>query len=232
MQLPKAMLFDMGDTLIHEQRPDFRAGTERLISLAHNPRQVASEEVLGYAAELGECLLAGRDSSLMEFSCIGFHNLLFHRFGMTFNLSPAQVETEFRRTAFHSTLAPGIDNVLRHFNAQGVRCAVLSNAIFLAATLEAELMELGLRPYFEFVMSSAEYCLRKPHPLLFRTAVGRLGLSAQDVWYAGDHWDCDMLGAASIGMPTLWYNSAGKQCPDGLRPTLEISSWTRYLEML
>lgn len=230
--LPKAILFDMGDTLIHEDPPDFEAGTRVLLEIGRNPRGAAAEDILALASELTDGLLAAREASLMEFSCMGLQRLLYDRFGVTFDQSPLDVEHLFRRTAFHSTVAPGIEPVLEDLANRGIRRAVLSNSIFTAATLEHDLEHLGLRHWFEFVMASVDYCIRKPHPALFLAAAGRLDLPPGSIWFAGDHWECDIGGAHKAGMPAVWYNPARKPCPGQPKPAFQVHAWEEFPALL
>ena len=231
---PKAFLFDMGDTLIHEKGPDFVAGMQRLLSLATpQPRAaVHPEAVLAYADNLIKELLLARESTMVEFSCIALHRLLSAHFGIAFEQSPQEIEYEFRRASFHSVAAPGIPDLLLHLHEKNIRRAVLSNAIFTHTTLENDLQRLDLLNHFEFVMSSVDYCLRKPHSALFLAAAGRLDLSPEDIWFAGDNWDCDIEGAAAVGMKTIWYNPWNRPRPNGNRPTFEVKSWTEFLELV
>jgi len=229
---PKAMLFDMGDTLIVEKEPDFQSGARRLLELAANPRGIEKAEVLESSRELTKWLLEARATAMLEFSCKAMQRLIHDRYGMTFSMSPQEVELEFRRASFHSTEAPGIRRVLAALDESGIRRAVLSNSIFTQATLEHELERLGLLAGFEFVMASVDYGVRKPHPALFLAAAGRLGLDAPEVCYAGDNWDCDMSGAGAVGMQTVWYNPSGRSCPGPSSPTVEVHSWDEFLEVL
>ena len=84
---------------------------------------------------------------------------------------------------------------------------MISNAAITGATLLGQLEELGFKNRFEFVMSSGDYGVRKPHPLIFQTAARRLQLETEAVWYVGDSYKHDVEGALAAGMTPVWYNA-------------------------
>jgi len=54
MKNPKAILFDMGDTLISYRNFNPLKGTEKIIEYADNPRNISAEEVQDFANVLNE----------------------------------------------------------------------------------------------------------------------------------------------------------------------------------
>ena len=64
-------------------------------------------------------------------------------------------------------------------------------------------------------MVSSEYGVRKPHRAIFLTAAGKLHLPPGDVWYVGDNYDLDVVGAAGAGMVPVWLNHQGVAIPAG-----------------
>jgi len=83
---------------------------------------------------------------------------------------------------------------------RGIPLGVVSNSSFSTVTLQRELDRLGILGQFQFVISSAEYGVRKPDPLIFQVALARLGVPAERTWFAGDNVDYDVLGAHGAGI--------------------------------
>jgi putative hydrolase of the HAD superfamily len=73
------------------------------------------------------------------------------------------------------------------------------------ATQEKKLRALGLENAFDAVVWSDLWgrAFRKPHPLPFHLAAGRLGLPADRLVVIGDRPDKDIAGAIAAGMRTL-----------------------------
>jgi len=69
--------------------------------------------------------------------------------------------------------------MLSRLKRDGVRMAVCTNAISESA--ELMLVRAGLRPYFEFVISNEEIKKPKPDPEIYRRALERLALKAEQV---------------------------------------------------
>ena len=76
-------------------------------------------------------------------------------------------------------------------------------------------------------MSSTDYGLRKPHPVLMRTAAARLGFDPADVWYVGNLPSHDVAAALNAGMGAIWYNAKGATDPDP-KPHAEIRHWSEF----
>ena len=102
--------------------------------------------------------------------------------------------------------------------------AVVSNSACSSAALTAELEQHDLAEFFQFVMSSADYVVRKPHPALFQTAAGKLRVAPADVWYVGDMPRYDVSGALAAGMVSVLYAPHGAD-PEGPKPHAVIPHW-------
>jgi HAD superfamily hydrolase (TIGR01549 family) len=63
-------------------------------------------------------------------------------------------------------------------------------------------MELGLAPFFDHILGSADLGVAKPDPRIFDEAATRLGVSADCILHVGDTYDDDYWGAAAAGFQT------------------------------
>lgn len=78
--------------------------------------------------------------------------------------------------------------------------------------------EAGLGPAFDVVLDSGRLGLRKPDPALFRLALARLGLRADEVAFVGDSYPRDMVPSAAAGMRTIWLQGTYDYIPEGAPP--------------
>ncbi len=84
--------------------------------------------------------------------------------------------------------------------ARGLRLAVVSNSEGrVAEKLDLE----GFRGRFELVVDSHHEGVSKPDPEIFRRALARLDLPAEDALYVGDLWSVDALAALRVGMQAV-----------------------------
>lgn len=99
-------------------------------------------------------------------------------------------------------LYPHVRSTLTELLRRGMRLAVLSDAPALQAW--QRLHHLGLEHFFRPVVTFDDTGERKPSPKPFRRALELLGLPAAEVLMVGDWPERDMIGARSVGMPTVF----------------------------
>ena len=228
---PAALLFDFGDTVLEMVKFDPLKGNARLLHLAKNPRNVTAAEVANAARKLSDTLRPLTESLMLELQAECFHKLLYEGLGLSFRQSALQLQREFWKHSSAYRPEPGICSLLQFLRKQNVRMGIVSNTMFPAAFLKDELRRCRLLQYFEFVVASADYGIRKPHPLIFSAALARLDLPAKLVWFAGDKLEYDIKGANDAGLFSVWYNRKnGKRTKE--RPALEISCWDQLTGIL
>ena len=83
---------------------------------------------------------------------------------------------------------------------------------------------IGIGHWFDFVVSSEGAGHSKPAPEIFHLALEHAAVDAAEVVHVGDHPDNDVLGAASVGMRTIWYNPTLAPWPGGKVPDQVIRS--------
>jgi len=85
----------------------------------------------------------------------------------------------------------------------------------------------------EFVLVSEAVRAYKPHPLVFRTALERLGLQPHEVLHVGDSEVDDIAGAKAAGLRVAWVNRDGRSRRPGVpRPDFEIRDLKELLSLL
>ena len=62
----------------------------------------------------------------------------------------------------------------------------------------------GFRPYLEFIISSAAFGKRKPHPAIFQSALDHFHAQANQAVMVGDLIETDILGSHQVGMKSIW----------------------------
>ena len=231
MQKPAAIVLDLGGTIARLHAFDIPSGQRRLFDLAINPRDVPFDVLRAVADPLAHSLFGPRDSTLVEYPLTSFNRLLYERFGMRFALSPEEIELEFWRAVVDFSPEPGIAEALALIRNQGIETGVLTNCSFHEHVVAWELECMGLRQYLSFIMSSADYGCRKPHPAFFQAAAGRLNRDARHIWYIGDSLEQDIEGAQGAGLSAVWYNPGGSVA-HGVVPDAELQHWQDLCTLL
>lgn len=95
---------------------------------------------------------------------------------------------------------PAAEAALELVRAAGVRAAVISNS---NGSVRSILADLGLTRWLEFVIDSQEVGVEKPDPEIFRLALERSAVRAEEAAYIGDLYSVDVLGARAAGMRAI-----------------------------
>lgn len=92
---------------------------------------------------------------------------------------------------------------LTELQRQGYRIGLISNAGY-DADVQALVDQAGLRPYLEYMITSAAARIRKPHPEIFQAALDYFGVPPSQAVMVGDFLQADVLGANRLGIGSVW----------------------------
>lgn len=194
---PAAVIFDVGGTLLEERWFDLEGALRALIPDAQLARGLSAE----FGRVLSEHHRADREIALARW--------MVERL-VASPLTVEELEDALWRNVVELVPRAGVAGVLTRLEADRVAMAAVSNAAFSARVLAAELQRHGLLKYFRFVVSSADFGLRKPHPAIFEAALDRLGVPADRAWFVGDTLGEDIAGAEAAGLRPIWLSDRGE----------------------
>ncbi len=241
LKKPEMILFDYGFTLLYEPDTDFLRGERAVYPyILENPLGKTPEELCAAGLEnfrqLRDCRHMG-----FEISEIQLNQCKYDAFGITFSISMAEVENILWDHVSPGACMPGVSEMLAFLHRQGIRTGVISNLGWTGEALWRRINRLLPDNHFEFVLVSSEYAFRKPHPMMFRIALQKAGLSPDRVWFCGDSMAADVCGAHGAGIfPVLYEGDAGEKSPylEKNRQTgvdfeyLHIHHWQELVEQL
>lgn len=230
LQKPLGILFDLGDTLLTHLGFDPGAGIVATLNIAHNPLGHSAQDIHDHLEKINRDLIPRREKAQIEFHPHIVQRHVYEALRITFDRTPEEIERVFWRAAMSWELEPGVKQTLEALHEHSIPMAIVSNAAFSGTTLWWEVEQQGLADYFQFLMSSADYWVRKPHPLILETAASKLGLKPADVWYVGNAPQYDIAGAHNAGMGAVWYNRVESPL-DGPDPHVEIKNWKEFLDL-
>ena len=95
------------------------------------------------------------------------------------------------------TLFSDVLLTLKALKEQGFTLGLLTN---LPSGVDTICENLGVQPYLDFIVTSAEAGAEKPNPAIFRLALERAGISAQEAVHVGDQYRLDVVGARELGI--------------------------------
>ncbi len=92
---------------------------------------------------------------------------------------------------------------------------------------------IGLGPYFDAVTTSEEARSCKPHPGIYRHALGKAGdVAPEEVVFVGDSLDYDVVGANALGMTTVLINDPASQVEGDEDPDYVIETIPEVLQIV
>jgi putative hydrolase of the HAD superfamily len=121
---------------------------------------------------------------------------------------------------------------LEQLRLEGRRLGVLSNSRGEAHVRQI-LARGGIEEFFPTVISSGTEGVAKPDPEIFRRALARHKVTAEETFYVGNLAFTDAKAAAAVGLHSVWLNRAGTgfgDDPPEITSLLEVPLWIRRLE--
>jgi putative hydrolase of the HAD superfamily len=201
MRKPDAVLFDLWGTLIHSEggfNPEL--GNAAFLAACGNPRGATVEQVQEWGTRIITALGSREDLSALEFTQASLLAMISDSLGLRHPRGLQEAEWDFWRASLTISLIDGVREAVTDLRRREIPLGVVSNSSFSAVTLQRELDRLGILGQFQFVISSADYGVRKPDPVIFEVALARLGVPADRTWFAGDNVDYDVVGAHGAGI--------------------------------
>ena len=243
MQHIEAILFDLGNTLIYfdgdwpEVLAEARYAALNAFHRAGLP--VELDPFLNIFRETLENNYARREDDLIERTTTSLLVEVLETLG--YRNIPAKVMDTARKAFYDVTQArwqPETDTLstVQNLRQQGFRLGILSNAAD-DGDVQVLVDKAGVRPYMDFVLTSARFGQRKPSPAIFYAALAHWQLAPEQVAMVGDTLNADILGANQIGMWSVWItrrtNPALAQFLDDLmQPDWVISTLDELLARL
>ncbi len=213
MNKPKMILFDYGQTLVNEQKFDGVKGSEAVLKYAVQNKYNRSAQELQNAAnainnELGRYHPEKGHLFQIEVPNSMFTNYLYASQGIELSIESEDVDKIFWNAAAPGKPTEGIETFLRFLKDSNIRTGVISNISYCGKVVEDRINDYIPQNEFEFIMATSEYMYRKPNKHIFELALEKAGLTSDEVWYVGDNYECDIVGAMGAGIFPVWYVGA------------------------
>lgn len=207
MKKPKMIMFDAGKTLLNYLDIDTLRGVRAYTQfLTENPGGLTAEEI-DREVNLVFDTFEGCRKQLFEVHEQTILKLAFDRLGLKFSASIPEIERMIWEN--DSTIVPveGVGELLDYLYDAGIRTAVISNWDFSSSLMRERLNLEYPNNRFDFVITSSDYGIRKPHKYIFEAGIALSGLKPEDIWYVGDKLKVDVAGAKESGMTPILYKS-------------------------
>lgn len=213
MPSPKAVLFDLDDTLISRKKM-FEPFSEAFVrDLFPEATELRRAELLRVLRKLDDDGNARRPE-------------LFYRLcEQTGTALPAvQDMIAYWNTRFPQFMVVenGVHALLRMLREKGVKLALVTNGD--SVLQNGKIDAARLRDCFDAIVVSGDYPFEKPDRRIFALALGKLGVGAKEALFVGDNLINDIHGAQQAGIAGVWINFEARGNTTGVKPSLTLSS--------
>lgn len=235
LKRPKMILFDYGQTLISETTPyDLERGFRAMLQCARaNPERITAGQLVAEFKALHKRVWEKNHSNVEP--CLRYlFRYLFELYGLSFDQDWIGLEQVFWDASVRFAKTDGLEALLAYLSSTGIRSGVISNIDYAEETLSRVIYrELPDAP-FEFIIATSEYLFRKPDAEIFKLALKKAGLPAEDVWYCGNDSLCDVAGPAKLGITPVWYQGSPffKDQDEPGCEHLKIQHWNELYQIL
>jgi HAD superfamily hydrolase (TIGR01509 family) len=215
-----AVLFDWGDTLFHFAYDEalLEAGWEAGLQATGRDDLPGHEDAAARFRE-GYLPLLFVPGTVEEIEYPGLIRELLAGFDieLTDDELGRFLEAEHEAWSPAREMGDSTHALLESLRGRGLKLGLVSNAFDPPELLHRDLGRMGLAERLDVAVFSSEVGRRKPDPLIFRTALDRLGVEPGRALFVGDSLEADIAGAAGLGMRTVqavWFRADDADGPE------------------
>ena len=100
---------------------------------------------------------------------------------------------------------------LEALRARGVPLAMVTNGD--ASHQRRKIDRHDLERFFDVIVVEGEMGVGKPEEVVYRYALSKLGVKAEEAWMVGDNLEWDVLAPQRLGLRGVWVDAPGQGLP-------------------
>ncbi|MFC1920404.1 HAD family hydrolase [Chloroflexota bacterium] len=227
---PKAILFDLDDTIIaftvvsgalwlelcHRFAPNIEGfEAEQLMKAIDKAKNWYWSDPERHRRGRLSLIAARRELVLLAFSDLGINDT------ETANSLADAYSNEREEQA---TLFPGAVDTLIHFQNSGTKLALVTNGS--SEFQRRKIERYNLEPFFDHIQIEGEFGAGKPEEKVFINALKQLDVAPQEAWMVGDNLEWDVGAAQQAGIYGIWVDWQNEGLPESaaVRPDRIINN--------
>lgn len=241
MKLPRAILFDLDDTLLVAFGPAQSQWQRTIAAFADRlgpiEAQAVAAAVSGASAELWAD--PGRhkywrhriDEARRKIVADAFAAL-----AATGHPVPAQSVGDAMADAYNAlhdeelAMFPDAHETLDALKERGVKLALITNGA--REPQRAKVVRFALEHRFDHIQIEGEHGFGKPEERAYTHAMEVLGVGSHETWMVGDNLEWEVVGPQRLGIYAIWHDGYGVGLPPGcpIKPDRIIRRVSELLE--
>lgn len=182
---PEFIIFDYGNTLIHEDVDRSDRAYERVYdSITTNPRGYSLSDVYNEFKAVRRDIMDTHHRADIEFRYTDLFKITFVRLGLKSNLSYEQLSRIYFDDYAKPSPMYGAVELLDYLEEENIGVGIISNLSFSDQILKTR-VEKVLGHKFKYVITSGDWIYRKPDKRLFEIGIKKAGTDKSQIWYVG-----------------------------------------------
>ncbi len=238
IQMTKALLFDIDDTLYDLAQPFYQAYQEVFLK---------ADEESGKSRDtdwMERLFLASRKYSDEIFAVaqtkkISEEEMFIYRirqpladFGEKISGQKAmEFQKAYEKYQRQITLSETIRQLLELCRSQYV-LGIITNGLSEHQRNKIQILKLERYIPKEQIFVSGEVGVPKPAPEIFARALHKLGIAPAQAYFIGDSFENDMIGAKNAGMSAIWFHRRGPFVSGEIQPDYTVTSESELYSLI
>lgn len=233
----KAILMDVGRTIVTNRIIDFKKGLKAVYDLDENKEKIDFTKYLEVNQALWKISYDVARKTCTEVPIDEYLQVLCEITGLNVNLEKKELEWFFQCNLIEEELIDGVTKFLEYVNSKNIPIIAVSNSCMTSYPISREFQEFGILKYFKEVISSADILIRKPRKEIFDYAYGKLlkidnSIQKQEVLFIGNDYNCDVVGSANAGLVPVWFNEKQEEAKENSFSFINVNSYSELINTL
>lgn len=231
IQKPRAVLFDVDDTIFDRNRAQHLVLEIIVRKLPEVFTNLEKERIKAAFIESDQITTRDFDAGAPSEGLRDVRSRLFLQIlGINEKYTDTITEMYVREYPAVNAPVPGAKYIVSKLSRK-YKTGIVSNGF--SDVQYTKLETIGLRQEFTCIVLSEEIGIRKPNPEIFQYAVDAMKLKPGECMYVGNSYTNDVIGAANAGMMTCWFNREQVESASGdIRPDLIINDLAELAAIL
>lgn len=224
----KTIIFDMGETLVHNIDMDFTKSLEYLFESSKHCNVKKDVFIEGGMKILNDIFNERKE---LEFKMIEYIKLLIDFYELVYDKTIEELEEDF---AFKSCKIEFVENslqILQYFINKNYQLILLSNTSFSRNVVVKMLDKMV--DFFEHIIVSSETVFRKPNKYIFELGIKFSKNSIENIYYIGNDYYYDVFGSSNSNINSIWFNEKKleKNNKYNVKKYIEIRDFVELINM-
>ena len=234
--LPKAIFFDMDDTLLFVNVTAESAWKEACKLAIKEPKPYNTEEFLNQLNTVRNWYWS--DAERHRVGRLDLHGartaiirMALEKLGCNDEQTANNIAANYANILDGALeFFPNAENTLKELVKKRVKLALLTNGAGEAQRAKIQRFKLGR--YFSICLIEGELGYGKPDQRFFKMALDKLGVMPNQAWMVGDDLERDITGAQAAEIFSVWYDfrEAGLPASSTVKPDRIINNLAELLK--